>query len=658
MIKRILIGFVVLFLLIVTTALIGQKNIRQLEAHLDETVDQLAPMAEKTNQLSGVVLNISRLVSLHSASLDEQARTNLYQKTQKLFDIYQQTTLALQANVAGYQDVEQVLAEVDSASHLLLQAVSDQFEIREQWIAADTLQKEKVDDFVNEWEFFSDDSKMFIESVSPDIVWLAEGLQSAGNMLGRSLEKAFFAKSQQQQEGYLSEVKIHHQAMLSKREQITAIIPESNFSLVGYYDLIDQAFDKQGLFATLSTSIALLEKQNQQLATINERTDNVLVLLEEASALVGSKINHAKVTAQNSSNNASLQMVLVLGVSVIISIIVIWSVIKSINGPLKRTLAHLNKLVSGDFSENIEIKSQDEFGQIAQQINALTIQLNSIIGEVVSNAMQLASGADAGLSSSETTRTLIRDQKSQVESVADSVEEMEAGIKEVSVLANNTRDEIDGMSRLVSSGRDDVKITHDIVISLQKAMRESVEKGIQLKQQSDDIGSILDVIKGIAEQTKLLALNAAIEAARAGEQGRGFAVVADEVGALASSTQDSTVKIREVIQMLQVSSDETVTILTQGEEMASSCFSQTEKNEQQLIQIDDVLRQILDSSQQIANTAEDRLIVAALINSSMHNIVELGEATSNEALQNQQASQQLKAQSEQQKHNVSKFKLA
>ncbi|MDV7103791.1 methyl-accepting chemotaxis protein [Vibrio sp. TH_r3] len=658
MIKRILIGFVVLFLLIVTTALIGQKNIRQLEAHLDETVDQLAPMAEKTNQLSGVVLNISRLVSLHSASLDEQARTNLYQKTQKLLDTYQQTTLALQANVVGYQDVEQVLAEVDSASHLLLQAVSDQFEIREQWIAADTLQKEKVDDFVNEWEFFTDDSKMFIESVSPDIVWLAEGLQSAGNMLGRSLEKAFFAKSQQQQEGYLSEVKIHHQAMLSKREQITAIIPESNFSLVGYYDLIDQAFEKQGLFATLSTSITLLEKQNQQLATINERTDNVLVLLEEASALVGSKINHAKVTAQNSSNNASLQMVLVLGVSVIISIIVIWSVIKSINGPLKQTLAHLNKLVSGDFSENIEIKSQDEFGQIAQQINALTIQLNSIIGEVVSNATQLASGADAGLSSSETTRALIRDQKSQVESVADSVEEMEAGIKEVSVLANNTRDEIDGMSRLVSSGREDVKITHDIVISLQKAMRESVEKGIQLKQQSDDIGSILDVIKGIAEQTKLLALNAAIEAARAGEQGRGFAVVADEVGALASSTQDSTVKIREVIQMLQVSSDETVTILTQGEEMASTCFSQTEKNEQQLMQIDDVLQQILDSSQQIANTAEDRLSIAALINSSMHNIVDLGEATSNEALQNQQASQQLKAQSEQQKHNVSQFKLA
>ena len=92
--------------------------------------------------------------------------------------------------------------------------------------------------------------------------------------------------------------------------------------------------------------------------------------------------------------------------------------------------------------------------------------------------------------------------------------------------------------------------------------------------------------------------------------------------------------------------------------MASTCFSQTEKNEQQLMQIDDVLQQILDSSQQIANTAEDRLSIAALINSSMHNIVDLGEATSNEALQNQQASQQLKAQSEQQKHNVSQFKLA
>lgn len=656
-VKRTLLGFLMLIVMIIAITLIGQSNLKSLNTQLNRTVDELTPMAEKTNQLSGLLLNVARLTSLHGIKTEETERSSLHSQATELMTTYDQVSEELKLATKSHQDIDSLLSKIHSSAHNLFTIADNQFVVRNQWIESNALQRSQADEFMNEWAFFEDDSKMVNEMMASDLVWLGEGLKKDGLLLGRAIEQAFFAKSQEEQLGYLDAVKSYHQSMLTKREQISSREKENIEMLDNYFLVIDSVFEQDGLFSTLSKTTGLMDKQNSQLTDINTIADQTLVMLAEASKLVTANIDNAKKLAKESSQAATTQMVIAVIASIAISIVIVWSVTKSITTPLKRTLAQMDKLVSGDFTQHIEIKSKDEFGQIGSQLNTLTDQLKTIIGAIVGNAHQLAAGADIGLSSSEKSRTLIRNQKEQIEDAASSIDEIVIGVQEVSNLADKAKDEIVHVSKLATQGRQDIQTTHDIALSLQTAMKEAVDKTMHLKEKSDDISSILDVIQGIAEQTNLLALNAAIEAARAGEQGRGFAVVADEVRVLASRTQDSTVQIYEVIKALQAASEEAVAIMHKGDEMVAECFSQTEKNEVQLRTITDVLAEVEQGSQQIAETAQDKLHVAEQVNNNMHKIVELGEATSQEAFRNEEASRQLKEQSIQQNEQMDSFKL-
>jgi methyl-accepting chemotaxis protein len=510
---------------------------------------------------------------------------------------------------------------------------------------------------MQEWEFFSFDIESVIDGTSAANKWMVEGLKSDGELLGRAIEKALFSLDIEQQNTHLLAVASHHKSMLTKQQQLRAAGNTDIANLDQYYQLAQAAISDGGLLQSLSATSDLLAKQNQNLTTISEVVDLTLPLMDQASTLVEVELANAKGDAQNTSQTAYVQMLVLVGIAVAISSAVIWSIISNIRHSLKRIMGQIEHLVAGDFTHQVDVKTSDEFGQISNHLNTLNEQLDQIIGAVVINTQKLASGAETGMRSSQETRSLIDDQKQAIEQAAAAFNDMNVGIHEVSGLADGAKIDIEKVVSLAEQGQSDVNVTHQIVQSLRDEMKEAVAKAHDLKTQSQDISSILDVIRAIADQTNLLALNAAIEAARAGEQGRGFAVVADEVRVLAGRTQEATVEILNVIQGLQESSSEAVTIMEHGDDKATQCFSQTEKNELQLQDIAELLQQVKSNSVRIAGTAQDKMRVAEQVDNSMKEIVQLGESTVVEAVKNAEVSRTLLAQSEQQSEQVSAFKL-
>jgi methyl-accepting chemotaxis protein len=210
----------------------------------------------------------------------------------------------------------------------------------------------------------------------------------------------------------------------------------------------------------------------------------------------------------------------------------------------------------------------------------------------------------------------------------------------------------------VKTGKDVLEANSAAIQQLSRRMSESQEVVNALQQDSTQVGTVLDVIRGIAEQTNLLALNAAIEAARAGEQGRGFAVVADEVRVLAQRTQESTEEIREIIESLQSRSRQTTQMLHENNEDLAHTVERSEQTDQAFMEIEHAVQQLLDMSTQIASATEEQASVTEEISKNVDNIYQVAQSTASGAEQTATSSEMLARLGDNLKSLVSQFKVS
>ena len=234
---------------------------------------------------------------------------------------------------------------------------------------------------------------------------------------------------------------------------------------------------------------------------------------------------------------------------------------------------------------------------------------------------------------------------------------MSASVHEVARHSNAAADETRHATELASSGR---KIVDETATTIRKLANEVEEASMVIKQlatDSNDIGSVLDVIRGIAEQTNLLALNAAIEAARAGEQGRGFAVVADEVRTLASRTQQSTQEIQQMIERVQSSASNAVLAMDSGCTQAQLTVEKAATADEALQSIGQIIESINSMNSQIATAAVEQTAVAEEINRNVESINSSSEKTADGANQVAEASEQLSELSSRLRDLVSQFRV-
>ncbi len=294
-----------------------------------------------------------------------------------------------------------------------------------------------------------------------------------------------------------------------------------------------------------------------------------------------------------------------------------------------------------DLTVTTNITGKNELGQMGRALNSLLDTFKQSINEVAVGVGQLKVASEDMRSIADSTNKGIQSQHADIDQVATAMEEMSATVNEVSENITNAATATEEANMETSKGTQLARQAKQNIEKLSLQVNQSSETVNGLEKDSENIGSILTVIRGIAEQTNLLALNAAIEAARAGEQGRGFAVVADEVRGLAKRTQDSIEEIESMIGKLQNGSQRTVVDMQESKALAVASVEQIEDLSHSLGNIDNTVGSIKQMSLQIAASAEEQASVANEISSSISSINGVAESTSQGAIRTTEASKEL-----------------
>jgi methyl-accepting chemotaxis protein len=442
--------------------------------------------------------------------------------------------------------------------------------------------------------------------------------------------------------------------------QLTALVSNDNRSS------FDSFVKKYNRYLVLNQKVRNSTRENGNSRAFDLSSGKGRELSDKASALMTDLVIKAEADmasdgelGQQEYATARNIMLTITVIAIVAGIIMAMFIALGISGSLQKLVSRLEDIAQGegDLTVVVDESAKDETGDLARAFNLFVTKIRKVISEVTDSTDQLSTAAEELSTVSKLTGQGVEQLGSETGQVAAAMNEMTTTVQEV---ASNASEASSSAAEANSHAENGDKIIRKTVASvglLTDEINRSSEAIHKLKGDSDNISSVLDVIKSIADQTNLLALNAAIEAARAGEQGRGFAVVADEVRSLAQRTQQSTSEIELMIDIIQSGTINVVDSMNKSRDKALQVVEEIDETGSVLTLITSSIVSINDMNCQIATAAEEQASVTEEINRNIVNVQDLTNQSAGSTAQVSTTSNELAKLSEELKTQIRQFKI-
>ena len=604
MAKKLGIGFVLVLLL---TALVAGIGVWSLQT-ISHRFDGLKQMSSLNSGLLKVRL-LEQEYALHGSPKTADA---LHEGLDGLIALASQLKAQSAANVPVMMDVEQSLGayrkafdefvSLSQAKDLALEmaswsvsSVANNLDVLQSGLADDggyTLKTSEGKDgaqFIEQANQVSQVSRLMLQAMNEARVRLDQSRKDDDSAGQGKIEQASQA--------------------LAQAEQLKTTVKDE-----GYQTVLNEV---SGHIASFNDKLAeytgLLEQEKAVYQQLHQRADQVVARVDQAYVAEDQSM-------QTELKKNSLLIIGSSALALLVGLIAAWVITRLIVAPLRSVIGVAQQIASGDLSGTVEVTRRDEIGQLMQAMQQMGAGLSHIVSGLQAGIEQLATSAQSLSAVTEQTNLEVSSQKEETEQVATAMNQMTATVHDVARNAEEAAQAAQTADGKVESGQQVVRQSMVRIEQLADSATSASSSIESLSAEIQNIGTVLSVIKSVAEQTNLLALNAAIEAARAGEQGRGFAVVADEVRALAKRTQQSTEEIERLVSALRTAAQASVQQIQSSGELVKLAVSDALQTESALGSIASAVSLIQQMNQQIAAAAEEQSSVAEEINRSVTSI--------------------------------------